>query len=131
MSRDYNKEAKVAAEKFNIDFNTAGFSLDDLAEGIKVEYEHGRDTPNSITNVSDDDAEMTAKIAYRHLLERPDYYQLLDLVEHAPNDAVKVIKKIKAVLIVVFAVLVLIMTIMIVRSVGYEIKSPLKVARVR
>jgi hypothetical protein len=53
--------------------------------GMNVELEHGfRDI---ITNVSDDDPRVTAKIALAHLNEFPDYYtRLEEMEEQAKRD---------------------------------------------
>ena len=47
--------------------------------GMEVELEHGRTNP--LTNITDDDALLTAKIALAHLRELPDYYTRLALME--------------------------------------------------
>lgn len=49
--------------------------------GLNVELEHG--TRNLVTNVTDDDELLTAKIALAHLAEFPDYYTRLDKLEKA------------------------------------------------
>ena len=64
-----NNILKVAQE-LNIDFTK--FSLNDFITGIQIELEHG--TVNPLTNVTNDDLLMTAKIALAHLNEFPDYY---------------------------------------------------------
>lgn len=46
---------------------------------MNVELEHGRHDP--LTNVSDDDPHVTAKIALAHLNEFPDYYTRLERME--------------------------------------------------
>ena len=87
-SRDYTKEAAIAADALSLDFRELPFTLDDLARGIRVEYEHGKINP--ITNITNDDLVATAKIALAHLLERHagvmryDYYDGLEVLEHAP-----------------------------------------------
>ncbi|MBP1661133.1 MAG: hypothetical protein H6P95_2325 [Candidatus Aminicenantes bacterium] len=56
----------------------------DLAQfhrGLNVELEHG--TRNLVTNVTDDDPILTARIALAHLAEFPDYYTRLDKMEKA------------------------------------------------
>ena len=58
------------AKFLNIDFKK--FSLDDFITGINIEFEHG--TINPLTNVTNNDLLMTAKIALAHLNEYPDYY---------------------------------------------------------
>lgn len=55
--------------------------LEQLRRGMNVELEHGRRTP--LTNVTDDDPVLTAKIALAHLLERADYYVQLEKAEEA------------------------------------------------
>jgi hypothetical protein len=49
--------------------------------GLNVELEHG--TRILITNVTDDDEALTAKIALAHLAEFPDYYTRLERLEKA------------------------------------------------
>ena len=58
------------AKKLNIDFTK--FSLEDFITGLKIELEHG--LANPITNVTNNDLLLTAKIALAHLNEFPDYY---------------------------------------------------------
>ena len=58
------------AKELNIDF--AEFSLDDFITGIKIEMEHG--LVNPLTNVTNDNLLLTAKIALAHLNEFSDYY---------------------------------------------------------
>ena len=48
------------------------FSLEDLIEGLKIELEHGNINPQ--TNVTNNDLELTMKIALAHLNEFPNYY---------------------------------------------------------
>ncbi len=75
-ARDYMAEAKNAIDTLGINMAEHNFTLEDLARGIEVEYEHG--TVNPLTNVTNDDPIMTAKIALVHLMEKksgvePDY----------------------------------------------------------
>ena len=58
------------ADKLNIDFDI--IPITDFITGINIELEHGKINP--ITNVTNDDLLMTAKIALAHLNEFPDYY---------------------------------------------------------
>ena len=58
------------ADELNIDFDIIPFS--DFVTGINIELEHGKANP--LTNVTNDDLLMTAKIALAHLNEFPDYY---------------------------------------------------------
>ena len=64
------EDAAYIANKLGITFD--GFSAYDFLTGINIELEHG--TINPLTNVSNDDLEMTAKIALAHLNEYPNYY---------------------------------------------------------
>ena len=56
-------------------------NLAQFHRGLNVELEHG--TRNLVTNVTDDDAILTARIALAHLAEFPDYYTRLDKMEKA------------------------------------------------
>lgn len=58
------------ANKLGIIFDR--FSAYDFLTGINIELEHG--SINPLTNVTNDDLEMTAKIALAHLNEYPNYY---------------------------------------------------------
>jgi len=62
-----------------INWNDVEFSPEDLLHGMIIEYEHGSKDP--ITNVTNDDPILTAKIALAHLNEKSDYYKLLKKVE--------------------------------------------------
>lgn len=55
--------------------------LEQMRIGMAVELEHGRRDP--LTNVTDDDPLLTAKIALAHLRELPDYYTRLAVMEAA------------------------------------------------
>ena len=48
------------------------FTKEDFLEGINIELEHGK--INDITNVTNNDLLLTAKIALAHLNEFPNYY---------------------------------------------------------
>ena len=62
-----------------MDWTSSPFDLEQFRAGMNVELEHGTRDPQ--TNVTDDDATMTAKIALAHLHEFPDYYSRLDTME--------------------------------------------------
>jgi hypothetical protein len=53
--------------------------VEQFRRGLEVELEHGTRDPE--TNVTDDDLRLTAKIAWAHLKEYPDYYTRLDSLE--------------------------------------------------
>ena len=58
------------SNKLGIKFDK--FSIKDLLTGINIELEHG--TINPKTNITNDDLELTTKIALAHLYEYPNYY---------------------------------------------------------
>ena len=67
----FNLEDVVnVSNKLGIRFDK--FSANDFLRGINIELEHGKVNP--LTNVTNDDLEMTAKIALAHLNEFPNYY---------------------------------------------------------
>jgi hypothetical protein len=67
----YNEnDARYAAKVLNVSFDK--FSLEEFLDGINIELEHG--TVDPLTNVTDDDLIMTAKIALAHLNEFENYY---------------------------------------------------------
>jgi hypothetical protein len=74
-------DARVIGEEIGIDWATSPFDLDQLRIGMNVELEHG--LHDMLTNVSDDDPHVTAKIALAHLNEFPDYYTRLERMEEA------------------------------------------------
>jgi soluble cytochrome b562 len=74
--------AKEIAEKLGIDWSK--FDVEQFRHGMDVELEHGTVDPN--TNVSNDDALITGKIALAHLNEFPDYYHRLDKMEEEAKD---------------------------------------------
>lgn len=59
--------------------NWAKIDLEQFRRGLEVEFEHGSHDPE--TNVTNDDAVLTGKIAWAHLKEFPDYYTRLDKLE--------------------------------------------------
>lgn len=67
----YNfNDALYIANKLGIKFDR--FSIEDFLTGLNIELEHG--TINPMTNVTNNDLELTAKIALAHLNEFSDYY---------------------------------------------------------
>jgi hypothetical protein len=56
--------------KLNLKFDK--YSIKDLLTGINIELEHGKINPE--TNITNNDLEMTTKIALAHLNEYPNYY---------------------------------------------------------
>jgi hypothetical protein len=72
-------EARAAGERIGIDWDASLFGIEQFRIGMDVELEHG--TRDPATNVTDDDLNMTAKIARAHLNEFPDYYTRLAAME--------------------------------------------------
>jgi hypothetical protein len=72
-------DARVIGEEIGIEWTTSPFDIEQFRVGMNVELEHGRHDP--VTNVSDDDPHVTAKIALAHLNEFPDYYTRLERME--------------------------------------------------
>lgn len=63
-------DAVNIANKLGIKFDR--FSINDFLTGLNIELEHGKIDPS--TNVTNNDLEMTAKIALAHLNEYSNYY---------------------------------------------------------
>jgi len=72
-------EARRFGSEVGIDWIGAPFDVEQFRIGMNVELEHGRHDPR--TNVTNDDPHATAKIAYAHLNEFPDYYTRLERME--------------------------------------------------
>jgi Protein of unknown function (DUF5661) len=78
--RDFTADdARAAGERIGIDWNTSRFDVEQFRMGMDVELEHGTQDLN--TNVTNDDVDITAKIARAHLNEFPDYYTRLAVME--------------------------------------------------
>ena len=71
------EQAKEVGDGLGIDWKS--FDVDQFRRGMDVELEHGLHDPE--TNVTDDDAVVTGKIAWAHLKEFPDYYDRLEQME--------------------------------------------------
>ena len=69
--------AKRIGGKLGVDW--ARVDLDQFRRGLEVELEHGARDPQ--TNVTNNDMDLTGKIAWAHLKEFPDYYTRLDRLE--------------------------------------------------
>ncbi len=70
-------EAKKIGSALGIDWSK--FDVEQFRMGMDVELEHGKQDP--ATNVTNDDAVTTGKIALAHLNEFPDYYTRLEKME--------------------------------------------------
>jgi hypothetical protein len=71
------EEAKALGDRLDVDWEAV--EVDQFRKGLHVELEHGLVDPQ--TNVTGDDPLLTAKIAWAHLKEIPDYYDRLDVME--------------------------------------------------
>ncbi len=72
-----DQKAKEIGDKLGIKWDK--FNVDQFRRGMDVELEHG--LCDLVTNVSNDDALTTGKIALAHLNEFPDYYDRLEKME--------------------------------------------------
>jgi Mn-dependent DtxR family transcriptional regulator len=73
------EEARRIGAEIGIDWETAPFDVEEFRSGMDVELEHG--LHDVLTNVTDDDPQVTAKIALAHLNEFADYYTRLERME--------------------------------------------------
>lgn len=75
----HGRRSRLVGEQIGINWATSPFDAEQLRIGMNVELEHG--LHDMLTNVSDDDPQLTAKIALAHLNEFPDYYTRLERME--------------------------------------------------
>jgi Protein of unknown function (DUF5661) len=73
------EDARRVGEEIGIDWASVPFDVDQFRIGMNVELEHG--LHDRLTNVTNDDPRLTAKIALAHLNEFPDYYKRLERME--------------------------------------------------
>lgn len=78
MVRISSKQVDKLIHKYNIDTNIV--SKDTIMYAIKVELEHGKRF-GMITNIINDDIELSFKIALAHLQEASNYYTFLKRME--------------------------------------------------
>ena len=71
------EEARKIGSALGMDWKRV--DLEQLRRGLEVELERG--ARDAETNVTNDDLTLTAKIAWVHLKEFPDYYTRLDKME--------------------------------------------------
>jgi len=76
------EEAKRIGDELGITWDK--FDIEQFRRGMDVELEHGLCDSN--TNVTNDDALVTGKIALAHLNEFPDYYTRLDKMEEEAEE---------------------------------------------
>jgi hypothetical protein len=79
MPRFTAVDAQRLGAEIGIDWRTSPFDVEQFRMGLDVELEHGAHDPE--TNVTGDDPILTAKIAWAHLKELPDYYTRLAVLE--------------------------------------------------
>lgn len=73
MGKKYTlADAIMVGKKLGINWNKVDFKPSDLLVGMHYELEHGK--IDARTNVTGDSRIKTAKVAWAHLVERPDYY---------------------------------------------------------
>ena len=85
-TRDYTQKcpgltlarAKQIGDEIGVDW--ALVDLGQFIEGVKEEMEHGSEY-GPAAKVHDDDYVISGRIAYAHLIERPDYYTALKMLE--------------------------------------------------
>ncbi len=77
MKKIDKEKARMIGNRLGIDWGEV--NLIEFTQGIAVELEHGTRWPE--TNVTNDDLQITAKIAWAHLKEFPDYYTRLEKME--------------------------------------------------
>lgn len=75
-------QAKQIGDALGIDWQA--FGVEQFQAGLEVELEHG--VRDAQTNVTDDDAIITGKIAWAHLKEFPDYYTRLSAMEKEADE---------------------------------------------
>jgi hypothetical protein len=73
------EQARSYGEAIGIDWSTSPFDVEEFRSGMDVELEHG--LHDDETNVTSDDPHITARIAWAHLKEFPDYYTRLERME--------------------------------------------------
>ena len=66
------------AYEYNLNLDVV--PLEEWIDGLKTELEHGKKL-STLTNVTNDDISITAKIALAHLIESPNYYKHLKKME--------------------------------------------------
>lgn len=72
------KTADKLSKKYNIDHSVV--SKEDWHFGLNVELEHGTKY-GALTNITNNNSDLTARIVIAHLLESPDYYTRLKNME--------------------------------------------------
>lgn len=76
------KQAEKLAKHYKINLDLINF--DEWHYGLNVELEHGKKF-GLITNITNNNLNITAKIVIAHLIEFPDYYKRLLKLETAAD----------------------------------------------
>ena len=76
------KQAQKLAKQYQINLEQINF--DEWHYGLNVELEHGKKF-GIITNITNNNLSLTAKIVIAHLTEFPDYYKRLLKLETAAD----------------------------------------------
>lgn len=76
------KQAEKLAKHYKINLDLINFS--EWHYGLNVELEHGKKF-GLITNITNNNLNITAKIVIAHLIEFPDYYKRLLKLETAAD----------------------------------------------
>lgn len=71
-------QAKKLSKEFHINHDIIPF--EDWKYGLNVELEHGKKF-GAITNITNNNLSLTARIVIAHITEFPDYYQRLRKME--------------------------------------------------
>ena len=77
-----DEEARSVGDRIGVEWGK--IPLEEFQMGLAVELEHGARDP--ATDVTNDDATLTGKIALAHLNEFPDYYTRLAKMEAEAED---------------------------------------------
>lgn len=75
-------QAKQLAIKYNINLEIIKF--EEWQYGLNIELEHGKKF-GAITNITNDNLDLTTRIVIAHLTEFPDYYKRLQKMESAAD----------------------------------------------
>lgn len=70
-------DAKKLAQKYGVNLDIIPIRM--FLYGLNIELEHGKKFP--ISNITNDDPDLTAKIVLAHIQEFPNYYQRLKQME--------------------------------------------------
>lgn len=77
------QSAIILGKKYNINFNVV--NNEEWLYGLNVELEHGSKF-GLLTNITNNNIDLTARIVIAHLLESPDYYKRLYKMERSMDN---------------------------------------------